>query len=368
MCKKNILMIATLIFSFVFYGLNLYPLTAASITEITSDKTIPDNTTISSTDDFKKAIDIACRTLQDVIVLKAQSSSLNAYSTILKQYNGLISYTLNCVSKGSDHTLTVKLNFKQAFKLSQALKNDIAYNKLNDADKKLLDHAKGIVAKITKPEMSDYDKELAIHDYIINNTSYDYNNLKNNSIPDSSYTAAGVFNNHIAVCQGYSEAFNLLLNIVGIENVIVNGKTADGGHAWNAVKIDNEWYMTDITFDDPITFKNNKRQEVLSYEYFNVTNTKLSQDHSWSITNYPVATGTKNNYYVHNQLVANNYTDFKNIINKQLSEGKKELLCYVKDSKSKSYDLSFLYKYSKNISYSLPSADKQEGTISISLL
>lgn len=367
MSKKTFLFITTCIVSFLFYGINSYSLRAVSISEITSDEIIPNNITIRSLDEFRKAMDLACVTLQDTIVLKTKDSNLNTYTNILKNYNGLTSYSLNCVSKGSDHTLTIKLNFKQAFKLSKALKNSLAFNKLTPDDKKLLEHAKKIAAQIITPSMTDYEKELAIHDYIINSTSYDYNNLKNNSVPAISYTAAGVFYKHVAVCQGYSEAFNLLLDIVGIENKIVTGQTADGGHAWNVVKIDNEWYMTDITFDDPVIFMNEKRQETLSYEYFNITNTKLSIDHSWVTNHYPIATGTKYNYYAYNNLIANNYSEFKKIITKQLTEGKKELLCYVKDSNVQNYDLSFLFKYSNNFNYSLPSNGKKEGTVTIKL-
>ena len=367
MKKKNLLFIPTLVVSFLFCAINPPTLRAVSINEIKANDLIPDYTTIHSLEDFRTAITLACHTLQDTIVLNTNSSNLNSYSALLKDYNGLTSYSLNCVSKGKNNTLTIKLNFKQAFKLSQAIKSPIALNKLSESDKKLLDHAKGLVAKLTNSSMSDYEKELAIHDYIVNNTSYDYSNLKNNTVPDSSYTAAGVFYNHVAVCQGYSEAFGILLDLVGIENTIVSGKTADGGHAWNAVKLDNEWYMTDITFDDPVTFIDGVRQEVLSYEYFNVTSAKLSQDHTWITKNYPIATGTKNNYYVYNNLIANNYNEFKDIINKQLSVGKCELLCYVKNSNAKSYDLSFLFKYSKNITYSMPNEGQKEGTISIKL-
>ena len=45
------------------------------------------------------------------------------------------------------------------------------------------------------------------------------------------------------VCAGYSKAFELLCNAVGINTIVVTSCN----HAWNAVKIDNRWYLIDVT-------------------------------------------------------------------------------------------------------------------------
>lgn len=73
--------------------------------------------------------------------------------------------------------------------------------------------AKEIIEQIIKPGMSDIDKAKAIHDYIIRNTKYDYENWLNNTIPPVSYTAYGVLIKGMGVCQGYTEAFNLLAQL-----------------------------------------------------------------------------------------------------------------------------------------------------------
>ena len=39
--------------------------------------------------------------------------------------------------------------------------------------------------------------------------------------------------------------------LVGIDAIVIHGNTVNGSHAWNYVKIDNVWYLIDITFDDP---------------------------------------------------------------------------------------------------------------------
>lgn len=331
------------------------------------DQDIPKNTIIHSTEDFNQVLEHAFTTLQTNISLKVPSSNLNDYSHILDQSEGLTSYSLKCRSKGSNIYLEIILDYKQAYKLTQALHNDLAFSKLSQEDLALLETAKKIVAKITNKNMTAYQKELAIHDYIINTTSYDYDNLKTDTIPASSYTAAGVLINKVAVCQGYSEAFKLLLNLCDIECEIVTGTSNNIDHAWNVVKLDNEWYMVDVTYDDPITYDKNTRVEVLNYDYFNITNKELSMDHIWDTSKYPIATASKYNYFAYNGILANNFSEFKQIILSQVKEGKKELICYVKNYDPNDYDLSFLFKYSSSIYYTLPSADATQGSISITL-
>lgn len=376
---KRIILISTFVTFTCYVGVGNSNLKALSLvdlsltTDTTFNKTLsydqdlPKNTIIHSTEEFKQAMEHAMATLQTDISLKVASSNLDDYSHILDQYNGLTSYSLKCLSKGPNNYLEITLVYKQAFKLTQALHNDLASSKLSKDDLALLETAKQIIAKITNANMTAYQKELAIHDYIITTTSYDYDNLKAHTIPARSYTAAGVLINKVAVCQGYSEAFKLLLNLCGIECEIVTGTSNGIDHAWNVVKLDNEWYIVDVTYDDPITYDNNKRIEVLQYDYFNITNKQLSVDHIWDTWKYPVATASKYNYFVYNGILAHNFTEFKKIILSQVKEGKKELLCYVENYNPNDYDLSFLFEYASSIYYTLPSDGDTQGSITITL-
>ena len=125
------------------------------------------------------------------------------------------------------------------------------------------------------------EQEYIIHDYIVNNTTYDYENFKNNTIPHESYTVYGALVNGVAVCEGYSKAALLLFNKVGIEAGIVT--SSDMNHAWNYVNIDNQYYHVDLTFDDPFPESNR-----VSYNYFNLTNTEMLRDHyGWNESLYP---------------------------------------------------------------------------------
>ncbi|EIW00983.1 stalk domain-containing protein [Thermoanaerobacter siderophilus] len=141
--------------------------------------------------------------------------------------------------------------------------------------------AKEIISQIIKPDMSDIDKVKAIHDYIVKNTKYDYENLINNTIPPESYTAYGVFIKGVGVCQGYAAAFNLLAQLAGIDSLGVAGTgfnySGSMPHAWNMIRIDGKISYVDVTWDDPVPDQGDN----VRYDYFNVTEEQLAKDHSW---------------------------------------------------------------------------------------
>lgn len=97
--------------------------------------------------------------------------------------------------------------------------------------------------------MTDLEKAIALHEYIVLNCEYDYENYLNNSIPKASYSAYGVMVNRTAVCQGYALAYKLLLNKAGIECYMVTSDAMT--HAWNLIQLDGQYYQVDPTWDDP---------------------------------------------------------------------------------------------------------------------
>ncbi|MBQ3427108.1 MAG: hypothetical protein IJH37_08195 [Clostridia bacterium] len=56
-----------------------------------------------------------------------------------------------------------------------------------------------------------------------------------------------------AVCEGYTQTFQLILNKLGIDNIFVTGKAGKSNedHAWNMVRMPNDsFYYFDITWED----------------------------------------------------------------------------------------------------------------------
>lgn len=138
-----------------------------------------------------------------------------------------------------------------------------------------------IIAKIITPSMNDYEKVKAVHDYIVLETDYDIDNLKKDTIPAKDYTAQGVLKDHIGVCRGYAEAFQLLMDKLNIECEIESGYAGEITHAWNNVKIDGEWYQIDVTYDDPISNEEiSGDKSNLRYDYFLITSEQIYLDHT----------------------------------------------------------------------------------------
>lgn len=106
---------------------------------------------------------------------------------------------------------------------------------------------------------SDYDTILNVHDYLIDNFEYDFNTSMQN------HTDIDGFRDKVMVCSGYSLAAYYLLNKAGIETRIITGYGGEGSgpnnHMWNAIKVDDQWYNMDITWDD-------EGQGGKSYTYF----------------------------------------------------------------------------------------------------
>lgn len=92
------------------------------------------------------------------------------------------------------------------------------------------------------PDMTDAEKALVVHDYIIANCKYDQSQTK--------YSAYDCLVKGSSVCQGYSLAYIYVLrDILGIDCSMVLSDSQN--HSWNYVKIDDNWYHADLTADDP---------------------------------------------------------------------------------------------------------------------
>ncbi|MBE5735181.1 MAG: hypothetical protein E7361_01895 [Clostridiales bacterium] len=144
--------------------------------------------------------------------------------------------------------------------------------------------AKDVLREIISDSMTDYEKALSIFDWITCNTIYDYtaldipNNICNMSCP--SFYLEGVFIHGLAVCDGFSKAFSLMCNMEGIDCIKISGDAGTngnrGGHAWNKVRIDSNWYVVDITWTDLLV---NSSYETLSHKYFMVTDSMIASTH-----------------------------------------------------------------------------------------
>lgn len=115
-----------------------------------------------------------------------------------------------------------------------------------------------IISEIIWPDMSEYEKVKAIHDWLVINADYDW------TFNEISFWAEGPIAYHRGVCSGFAEAFNRLANIAGVKSMYISGETIRGvGHAWNLVMVDGVWYHIDCTFDDGMSYGTD-----IAYTYF----------------------------------------------------------------------------------------------------
>lgn len=143
---------------------------------------------------------------------------------------------------------------------------------------------KRVVAETITADMSDFEKALALHDWIINNAYYDASS-------PCFHGAEGVLHYGRGVCQSYEEAYGKLLDEVGIPNYPVYGFANGGSHSWNLVQLDGEWYHVDCTWDDPLP---NGHE---NHNYFGLTDALISADHFDYQADYlPAANGTRYQY------------------------------------------------------------------------
>lgn len=219
---------------------------------------------------------------------------------------------------------------------------------------------KKISSQIITRDMSDYERELAIHDYIVDSTSYDLN--ENNEI----YKMYGVFIDKKAVCQGYAEAFFYLSTLAGLDAQMVVGDGISDGtsipHAWNTVEIEGEWYQVDSTWDDPVSKDgmNNK-----TYKYFNITNTEMEIDHKWETGDFMIGNGTKYNYYVFNNQVVIGQEGLNIALKEGFKNRKKQMEFKVVGDKINKNQLADILNSVRSFRSCLYFVDEDKGIIQI---
>lgn len=136
-------------------------------------------------------------------------------------------------------------------------------------------------------DMTDFEKELALRDWMLEQGTYDETVLGGESSigRGDSINPYGYLVNGYGVCFGYASTFQLLMDLAGVECVTVVGAAFNSteDHAWNMVKLEGEWYCVDTTWDMEG-----------GYNFFNVTSDHMrGSNHQWDYENVPEATATR---------------------------------------------------------------------------
>lgn len=199
------------------------------------------------------------RCLDDVQEISKDEYILSNVNNFVHPYNSYSNLSINYNNLGRVIITVKKLYNNQEIKIIEQ-KVDEIYN------------------EIITDEMTEKKKILAIHDYIIHNTSYDneraeiiQKNIENYQYKYQSHKAYGPLLQNMAICSGYSDTMALFLNKMGINNY----KIASKDHIWNLVYLDNKWYHLDLTWDDPIV---DNYEPMIIHNYFLITTEELEKE------------------------------------------------------------------------------------------
>lgn len=164
---------------------------------------------------------------------------------------------------------------------------------LEEKDAAIYEACEAAFDQVITEDMIDYQKELALHDYLVSHSEYDKNALRGGVGREDCSNPYGPLVKGYGICLGYATSFQLLMDLAGIECITVVGASSGSSqdHAWNMVKLDEDWYCVDTTWDDPVGLP--PGITYIEYEYFNVTSQYMvDTDHQWDYENVPWATAT----------------------------------------------------------------------------
>ena len=187
------------------------------------------------------------------------------------------------------------------------------------------------ILSIIPANIPEIDREKQIYDYIVTNVQYDSVAAAQpdpvDSILPHAYDVYGAAVEGKAVCEGYSKLFQHLCYQTGINATQISGTADGGGHMWNAVNLDGDWYETDVTWGDG-------GNDLVYYEHFNLTHDQMAKDHiaDGSVVPYPACNGTKysyGEYYALKALANGQVSDnYKLVVDSLISVGSGYLILY----------------------------------------
>lgn len=161
--------------------------------------------------------------------------------------------------------------------------------------------AQAILRGVTQ-EMSDYDKELYLHDTLCALLAYEH------ADDDVGYNTYDALVLGRAVCEGYARSMQLLLNRVQIPNYLVTGIGVDldgktEGHMWNVVTIGGQNYYLDATWDDLDAEEISR----FGHSFFNVSEQMIAANHLNIAPQDNNCVATDANFYVTENLLFAQY-------------------------------------------------------------
>jgi hypothetical protein len=172
----------------------------------------------------------------------------------------------------------------------------------------------------------EYETALILHDSLAKNVEYVDDRQKQR------HTIIGPLVEKKAVCEGFAKAYKYLLNRADMQCLVVSGSAYDpstgrvDSHAWNLVNIEGEWCHMDVTFDTTIRYL-----ATLRYDYFGLTSSEITRDHTYEERDFPIANNTRFNYYERNHCVIRGKNEFRNFVEERIRNNEMDFVIKLPD-------------------------------------
>jgi len=148
----------------------------------------------------------------------------------------------------------------------------------------LFDKAKQIVNQICSDSMTEFERARAVYEWVVNNVRYDY---AMSSVSGSRYIYQGLYLegalvNYLASAEGIAKTMVVLGSLAGLSTIIV---TDGGGHYWNKVYVDNNWYVIDASIGSYVIYTASASTcETISYETFMISDARFEEIYGYTIS------------------------------------------------------------------------------------
>lgn len=144
------------------------------------------------------------------------------------------------------------------------------------------------IASEAKKKNSTYEQLTYVHDWLCNNNVYNGESVGLNN-PSTHEAFSALLDEYSPTCEGYAKAFKLICDELNIPCILVVGKGNGGNHMWNYVRINEQWYAVDVTWDD--------QKSGIKYKYFLKGATSFT-DHTPEGEFYPIPDGAPSDWVI----------------------------------------------------------------------
>lgn len=249
-------------------------------------------------------------------------------STTLSAFNlvTLKSYVASQEKEENEETTEDYVKIAEQYEIKPTTNISDAYksgdtSQLSDKEKETLDMAKSALKDMKiKDDMSDFEKEKAVYDWMTSSLQNDRGALT--VIPstqedcDNPY---GVLKYHNAVCVGYATTFRMFMQMMDIECKVEHN--TEKYHSWDVVKLDEDWYITDIYSDAGNG----------NYAHFNMTDSMWGQEQNWDHEYFPAANSLKYNMAYQNKQTVDSVYDIPKALRKAMDKKDGSLMIAFKE-------------------------------------